>query len=275
MPRPAIGRFGAVFMLLMMASMSLAACASSVAIPPQSVPGSRMPTQPLLGEFTLPGGKGPFPAMIVLHGCSGRGPSQDIWAQRLNGWGYAALIPDSYSPRGFTGNCVGLVGQRPITPRARAGDVISAALWLHTRPEIDGARIGVIGFSNGGVTAESVTQRRYEQLYPGLLKASVAYYGGCSHPEEHGTVPLLVLVGEADDWGFPARGCRAFGAALTPGPIFEIHTYPGAVHSFDNMRAVQRSWNQGHPMQYDFAAAQDSFEWAKTFLDRYMGHRTD
>jgi hypothetical protein len=32
------------------------------------------------------------------------------------------------------------------------------------------------------------------------------------------------LVGEADDWGFPARGCRSFGAALTPGPIFEIHT---------------------------------------------------
>ena len=241
MPRPAIGRFGAVFMLLMV-SMSWAAHASPVAIPPQNIPGSRMPTQPLPGDSTLPWGQGPFPAMIVPHGCSGRGPAQDIWAQRLNGWGYAALVPDSYRPRGIGNNCIGPVEQRPVTPKDRAGDVISG---------------------------------RYEQLYPGLLKASVAYYGRCSHPEEHGTVPLLALPGEAGDSGFPARGCRAFGAALTPGPIFEIYTYPGAVHGFDSMRAVRWTWNEGHPIQYDFTAAQDSFERARTFLDRYVGHPMD
>ena len=47
----------------------------TVAFPPQTVPGSRMPTQPIPGILELPDGKGPFPAIVVTHGCGGRAPS--------------------------------------------------------------------------------------------------------------------------------------------------------------------------------------------------------
>ena len=40
----------------------------------------------------------------------------------------------------------------------------------------------------------------------------------------HGTVPLLVLSGEADDW-VPPSNCLAFGKQLKPNQPFEIHTY--------------------------------------------------
>ena len=64
--------------------------------------------------------------------------------------------------------------------------MLSAALWMRTQPQIDGARIGVIGFSHGGWTAAWVTQRCYERLFPGLLKAAVDYCGAGS--SESGTV---------------------------------------------------------------------------------------
>jgi hypothetical protein len=44
-----------------------------VQIQPVPIPGARMPTGPIQAAFKLPVGKGPFPAVIVLHGCSGGG----------------------------------------------------------------------------------------------------------------------------------------------------------------------------------------------------------
>jgi dienelactone hydrolase len=152
-------------------------------------------------------------------------------------------------------------------PRNRAGDALSAALWLRTRPEIDWARIGVFGSSVGGSVAALLTQQRYEQLFPGLLKASVNYYGMCGNPKTQGDVPLLDLVGEADDWNnfWSVKSCRE---------VFEMHTYPGAAHDFDD-QMIRGGFFKGHPVGYDGPAAWDSFDRTKAFLDRYMGSRAN
>ena len=92
----------------------------------------------------------------------------------------------------------------------------------------------MLGNSHGGATASLVTERRYERMYPGLLQASVDYYGPCRYPEAHGTAPLLALAGEDDDWSHPALSCRGFGGRLGPDQPFEQRIYPGVVHSFDN-----------------------------------------
>ena len=226
-----------------------------------------MPEGPIPAAFKLPAGKGPFPAVIVLHGCGGRGASQLIWARRLNGWGYAALIPDSLTPRGVKRVCES-AAQKLVTPQDRVGDVGSAVVWLRTQPEIDPARIAVLGLSHGGATAVRAT----EQKYAGFgLRAAIDYYGPCVDPAAHGDVPLLVLAGEADDWGHPASRCKAFGLALKPGQPFEIYAYPGVYHAFDNPDMV-RMVNNSHIMEYDEAAAKDSFVRVHAFLNRYVRH---
>jgi dienelactone hydrolase len=259
-----------VVMLAML--VGLAGCAGGmqeVAIPVQSVPGSRMPSRPIPAVLALPDGLGPFPAVIVLHGCGGRSGDEQVWAGRLNGWGYAALLPNSFAPRGVSNVCLP-ANQPLVTPQDRVGDVLSAALWLRDQPEIDGAHIGVLGLSHGGATAAWATQQRYERLYPGLLKAAVDYYGLCNAPQTHGTVPLLALAGDDDSWGYPAQSCRAFAARLRPDQVFELHTYPGAVHAFDNVLQQFPYTEEGHRLEYDRAAAEDSFVRVKTFLDRYL-----
>jgi dienelactone hydrolase len=246
-----------------------AAGTTPVEIPVVQVPGSRMPDRPFDAELTLPDGQGPFPAVILLHGCGGIGPAQHFWVDRLNGWGYAVLRLNSFSARGVKTVCPPAL-QPLVTGVDRAGDVLSAALWLRAQPGIDGAHIGVLGESHGGGTAATVTRREYERLYPGLLKASVDYYGPCRQPELHGTVPLLALAGEADTWSYPARTCLAFATRLAHDQPMQVTIYPGVVHDFEVPSVVRLRYGEGHPMQYDADAAADSYTRVKTFLDRYL-----
>jgi dienelactone hydrolase len=239
----------------------------AVEIPPLQVPGARMPVDPIPAELKLPDGKGPFPAVIVLHGCAGLGTSQWTWARRLNGWGYAALIPDSMTPRGVKRVCEP-IAQGLVTWQDRVGDVGSAAAWLRTRPQINPGRIAVLGLSHGGATAVIATQREYAGFG---LRAAVDYYGPCVDPGLHGDVPLLVLVGGNDDWGHPGKRCEDFGAALKPGQVFELHIYPGVYHAFDNPD-MARSASNGHIMEYNQPAAEDSYAQVHAFLDRWVMH---
>jgi dienelactone hydrolase len=262
-------------LLVLTLVLTVAAGPSAVSVPVTQVPGSRQPDRPYDATLTLPEGAAPngagrFPVVILLHGCGGESPSQRFWIDRLNGWGYAVLRLDSFSARGVSTVCAPTL-QPLVTAADRSGDVLSAALWLRAQPQIDGARIGVLGDSHGGGTAVTVTQLRYERLYPGLLKAAVAYYGPCRAPELHGTVPLLALAGDADTWGFPARTCTAFAAALRPDQPMTVKVYPGVVHAFEVPTGTRLRYNEGHPMQYDAAAAEDSYTQVKAFLARYLG----
>src|SRR5271170_6690672 len=78
---------------------------SSVQVPVVALPEARPASRPLSGRLALPAGAGPFPAMIVLHGCDGIVQRDRDWAVRLTGWGYAALVLDSFTPRGVGNIC--------------------------------------------------------------------------------------------------------------------------------------------------------------------------
>jgi poly(3-hydroxybutyrate) depolymerase len=47
-------------------------------------------------ELWRPAGADPFPAVLVLHGCGGVEDNDRTWASRLAGWGYMALVVDSF-----------------------------------------------------------------------------------------------------------------------------------------------------------------------------------
>jgi dienelactone hydrolase len=253
-----------------MVQPSAARAQTPVEIPPLPVPGARMPSVPIPATFYLPPGTGKVGAIILLHGCGGLGNGHEMaqWAGRALSWGYAALVPDSMTPRGHANVCAP-DQQQYVTGLDRSGDVIDAALWLSQQPRID-QRIAVIGFSHGGGTAVTVTRKHFQDLHPGLIKASVAFYGPCRAPQFHGTTPLLALAGTADNWGNPAETCAAFGAKLRPDQPFKLVTYPGVVHAFDNDEIPGRKYNVGHPMMYSASATADSIKQVQAFLAQWM-----
>src|SRR5206468_3985481 len=74
-------------------------------------------------------------------------------------------------------------------------------------------------------------------LYPGCAPAARTWINrsGVYQP----IAPLLILIGEKDDWT-PAAPCQALAdAAQRAGHPVSLKIYPGAHHSFDSNRPVR------------------------------------
>lgn len=206
----------------------------------------------LAGRLYRPEGPGPFPAFVLLHGCSGMWrrdgqeptPAITAWAEHWRKRGYLTLMVDSFGPRGYREVCT--MQNRPITPeRERPRDAFAALEWLAARPDVDPARIHVQGWSHGGSTVLN-TIKEGGPINPAAgprFRSAVAFYPGCGGlvraADFRVVVPLLVQTGENDDWT-PARHCEAlvekFGLR---GAGMEIDVYPEAHHAFDGVGRVQ------------------------------------
>lgn len=202
----------------------------------------------LSGLMFRPLGPGPFPALILMHGCGGMYTNQGYvtasnrhWAELLALDGYVALLVDSFGPRGFRSICE--LQKRPIREnRERADDIYAARQWLAAQTYVAGDRVGLIGWSNGA--SGTLYGMRDSQTRRGI-RAAVAFYPGCRTLARSKTpyrpyAPLLILAGEADDWT-PAAPCVELAAiARSQGAAMEIVTYPGAHHSFDRINSPVR-----------------------------------
>lgn len=196
----------------------------------------------LSGWLSRPEGPGPFPAVVLLHGCSGMwtgsgklGARETDWTARLVGAGYAVLLPDSFRPRGITALCNDR--NRSLRPADRAQDAFGARAWLAQQPFITSGRVGLIGFSNGGSTALEVAGET-AAAGPGGFRALIAFYPGCRVLLRRGwsaRTPTTILHGLADDWT-PAEPCQELaskGGARFVG-------YPEAYHGFDHPNLPKR-----------------------------------
>lgn len=180
-----------------------------------------------------PEGKGPFPAVVMLHDCSGLGPASSgapgRWAQELVKRGYVVVMPDSFTTRGFAGGvCTDASAARArVGPFYRADDAHDALAYARTLPYVDGRRVAVMGGSHGGATTLIAVSM------PGFA-AAVALYPRCAGFAYRPSAPVLILAGELDDWT-PAEPCRKLAEyAQASGYPVSIKVYPGAHHSFDS-----------------------------------------
>jgi dienelactone hydrolase len=217
-----------------------------------------------------PSGTGPFPAIVLEHSCAGVNPHTEVWGKLLASWGYVVVAPDSFGPRGEKQVCtkVGVV-----TGGMRVADVAGAMKFLATQPDVRADRIGIIGHSHGGWTVMRSVQKSYDLAALGL-KAAVAYYPSCaSRFDREVDVPLLILIGDKDDWT-PADRCRQLQAAGFARPdLVEVVYYSNAYHSFDSRspdRTVPGTAGKMHRLAYDPAAAPDAEARTRAFFAKYL-----
>lgn len=190
------------------------------------------------GKLYRPATTAARPAVIVVHGCSGPGSAARTWGEVLSKWGYVALVIDSFKGRSVKEVCT-RAGSR-VDARDRAWDIDGAASWLKTRPFVRADRIGLIGQSHGAASTLFATLRESGDKAPPptpAFVAAVAFYPDCTlrgRTSQRFDVqrPLLILGGEKDDWT-PADKCRELLLRLSGKPA-ELHTYPDAVHAYDN-----------------------------------------
>ena len=199
----------------------------------------------LAGYLAKPGGGGPFPAVVLMHGCGGLEKNtshQTVWrgisshAALLNDNGYVTLILDSSSPRSMK-SCGDFNKSMQFFPLL-VKDSDPAFDYLASLPFVDGERIGYAGFSLGGVAALHVaSDHRQNSRNPRVERdyaASVAYYPHCGEWEMiyqfDRNTPLLILIGADDTWT-PTSLCRDLAEHWDD--EVEIEIYPDAYHAFD------------------------------------------
>ena len=203
------------------------------------------------GHYLKPSKVGPQPAVVMLHGCAGMltasrslRPRPAFWARWLWEKGYAVLLADSFTPRGHGGICT--MAERPLHPdRERPYDAYGALRFLQAQPEVDPARVAVMGWSNGAMTLlwavkTDARQRPVDLDHP--FRAAVAFYPGCSALKRQAyatEVPTLLQLGADDDWT-PARHCLVLTDRAAAGVPIRADVYAEAHHGFDHPASVVR-----------------------------------
>ena len=228
----------------------------------------------LTAELYKPRGAGPFPTVILMHGCGGIGANVKAWAIWLRHEGYAAFMLDSFGGRGLTRLCA---DTSQLLPRVRAEDVFAAAAYLKTLAQVDAGRIAVIGYSHGGSTLLAAAST--EQQHPDVsIRAFILFYPGCAgYTRLPGTTPILMLLGAKDDWvSAPTCEALAKSAAAAGRPVTAV-VYPNARHHFDGAElrkltiVADARGGRGATMDYDPRAHEDAEKQLRAFLAAHLG----
>jgi dienelactone hydrolase len=242
------------------------------------------PGAPLLGKMFRPEGKGPFPAIIMIHGCRGIQPYQKDWAQSLAKLGYLSLIVDSFTTRDEIDVCKDW-HDRSSAPvvAGRSADAAGAYDYLIELPFVKSARIALLGWSRNGVLA-AISDSGLGQVNRRNYRAAIAFYPGCG-PREDGIFmsPLLVLLGENDDT-VTVKKCRVMAKASNQReyPV-ELAIYQDAEHAFDdkytsNDQMREDMWTHkkeslhGVMFKYNAVAHADAEERVEKFLDHHLNN---
>lgn len=183
---------------------------------------------------------GPVPAMVIVPGSGGIAPGREHeYARWFNAQGIAAFVVEYYEPRGFGTDSNYIIRTSSVTEFDLIADAYNALKLLGSSPLIDAERIGIIGFSYGGMAARLAMDTRIHQaLAPQVPPFSlhIDVYGPCFQDlqsEDTGSAPLLTLRG-TEDASNDLEAClrreadiRALGNSVT------THVYPGAGHAWE------------------------------------------
>ncbi len=254
----------------------------------------------LTGYLFKPAAPGPHPAVVMLHGRGGpystlRPGVYDasnltarhrMWGEFWAARGFVALHVDSFGPRGYAqGFPKHSYASRPASVNeqtVRPLDAYGALDYLRTRADVVKDRIGLQGWSNGGMTllaalginaprvaTDKAAQVRLAAPTPQQdFRAAIAQYPGCRIQRDQGDytpyAPLLLLVASDDDEVSP-RVCETLAQQIKGrGVTVEFFMYPGAHHSYDDPGKTKQSHAPNK------AALEDTLKRAEVFFRKQL-----
>lgn len=183
------------------------------------------------GIVYTPDGKGPFPALVVIHEWWGLNDWVKEQASRLADEGYATLAVDLYRGKVATTPDEAHEIMRGVPEDRAARDLHAGFEFLKSQPNVKPDRIGSIGWCMGGGYSLDVA------LQEPTLAAAVINYGHLAADAaslKKINASVLGIFG-AQDRGIPVDDIRKFEQALKQqGNKVEIVIYPDAGHAFEN-----------------------------------------
>jgi len=183
------------------------------------------------GVLYTPAGKGPFPALIVIHEWWGLNDWVKDQASKLSDQGYVALAVDLYRGKVATTPDMAHEIMRGLPEDRAKRDLHAAFEFLASQPNVRKDRIGAIGWCMGGGYSLDVA------LQEPTLAAAVINYGHlATDPEALKKVnaPMLGLFG-GQDRGISTDDVHKFEQSMKQlGKKIDIKIYDDAGHGFEN-----------------------------------------
>jgi len=242
------------------------------------------------GQLRVPAAKGGrLPAVMIVNSTPGFDGRSAFYSEALNRAGIATLELDFMQGRGM-----------PASPRHHMAHAYETLQYLAADPRIDGARVGIMGFSWGGMialltsSAELTHQYTGDRLrfaahlgvYPICWRHEIAAAGKDKHfgPGVYRQVtgrPVHILAGEKDGYDEP-DSCDKFLNALPDGSRrhFSLTMYPGATFGWDS-RFSSDAYDAGANKQKggfvhitaDAALAERSRQFAVDYFTKNLGEK--
>jgi carboxymethylenebutenolidase len=182
------------------------------------------------GTLHRPAGKGPFPAVILVHGDFGLTDWVKAQGRRLADRGYVTLAVDLYRGQP-AGDVMGahILG-RGLPEDQVESDLKAAATYLVGRPDVRGKALGIIGWGLGGGYALDAAVRDPR------LRAVVVCYGRLTTDARllaSLRASVLGIFGGKDE-GITPETIRQFRSTMRKAgkPLRGIHIYPDCGHGF-------------------------------------------
>ncbi len=183
------------------------------------------------GLLYTPEGKGPFPALVVIHEWWGLNDWVKEQAAKLADEGYVTLAVDLYRGKVATTPDEAHEIMRGVPEDRAARDLHAAVEFLKSQPSVKKDRIGSIGWCMGGGYSLDVA------LQEPMLTATVINYGHLAADADSLkkiNASVLGIFG-GQDRGIPVDDVKKFEQALKQqGNKVEIVIYPDAGHGFEN-----------------------------------------
>jgi carboxymethylenebutenolidase len=178
-----------------------------------------------------PAGKGPFPAIIVIHEWWGLNDWVKDQATKLSDLGYVTLAIDLYRGKVATTPDVAHEIMRGLPEDRAKRDLHAAFEFLASQPNVKKDRIGSIGWCMGGGYSLDVA------LQEPTLRATVINYGHLATDTDSLkaiNASILGLFG-GQDRGITPDDVQKFAKTMKElGKQVDVTVYPDAGHGFEN-----------------------------------------
>ena len=210
------------------------------------------------GILYTPQGKGPFPALVVIHEWWGLNDWVKEQASKLADQGYVALAIDLYRGQVATTSDEAHELMRGVPSDRADRDLLAASTYLRSLKNVDPAKVGDIGWCMGGGAALDLA------VADPKLKVAVINYGHLASDQatlRKINAAILGIFG-GQDRGIPPADVKKFEADLKAlGKPVEIKIFPDAGHAFENPNNKQG---------YRADDAKQAWELTTSFLAKYL-----
>ncbi len=210
------------------------------------------------GYMAFPEGKGPFPAVILIHEWWGLNDWIKANAKKFADQGYLVLAIDLYRGEVATDQDAAHELMRGLPEDRATRDVQAAFAYLVSRNEVQHNKIGAIGWCMGGGYALQAAL-----VIPELAAAVINYGRLVTDTEMIDKIncPLLGIFG-AKDRGIPVKDIEAFKAACQKADKeVTIQIYSSSGHAFIN---------ENNAKAYHAKDAKNAWEKTFAFLEKKL-----